>query len=61
MNKDEKELAVFTMLREHGVSSGTAIIAISEMWSEQDLDEMLALPQEKMAEIARDIVEMMGE
>ena len=60
-DKEEKEFTVLNLLQEHGVSRVNAIIAISEMWNEQDLDELIAMPLEKLAEIAKDITDIMSE
>jgi len=58
LTKAEKELKVMTMLTEHGVSKIDIELVISEIWNEQDLDEILSLPPEKVAEIAQDIKEL---
>lgn len=59
MDKSEKELKVMSLLLEHGVDRINAIIVISEIWSEQDLDEIISLPPEKQAEIAQDMKELL--
>lgn len=59
MDKSEKELKVMSLLLEHGVDRTNAIIVISELWSEQDLDEIISLPPEKQAEIAQDMKELL--
>ncbi|OPX89908.1 MAG: hypothetical protein A4E53_01342 [Pelotomaculum sp. PtaB.Bin104] len=58
MDRSEKELKVMLMLLEHGVSRDDAIVAVNEIWSEQDLDEIISLPPEKVAEIAQDIKDL---
>lgn len=59
MDKSEKQLQVLTILIDLGVSRENAIMAISEIWSEQDLDEILSYPPKKLLEIAQDMQDLL--
>jgi len=58
LTKAEKELKVMAMLIEHGVSKNVVELVISEIWNEQDLDEIISFPPEKVAEIAQEMKEL---
>jgi len=58
MTRFEKELKVMEILIEHGVNRNDVELVISEIWSEQDLDEIISFPPEKVVEIAQEMKEL---
>jgi hypothetical protein len=60
LEKSRKETVVVEMLLSYGVSKSHAILVVSEMWNEHDLDEIISMAPEKVQELAEDITDIMG-